>query len=79
MDLGGLALHVVLHGGTEGHVVAPMRTVDIAIGLPAVAVRNEPAGEVTSEDKLHTKLHLTRRADSSSDCSEIRIAEDGIG
>jgi hypothetical protein len=37
MDLSRLALHVVLHCRAERHVVAPVRAVDIAIGLPAVA------------------------------------------
>src|SRR5262249_49074970 len=37
MTLGRLALHVVLHCRAESHVVTPVRSVDVAIRLPAVA------------------------------------------
>ncbi len=36
MDLGRLALQVVLHRRAERHVLAPVRGVEIAIGVPAV-------------------------------------------
>src|SRR5262245_28247534 len=37
LDLGRPALRVVLHRRTEGYIVAPVRRVDVAIGLPAVS------------------------------------------